>query len=110
VSPFWPGRWDDEISKLDDVHANNVEAAAEFYAEGALDRAAIRAALKTLDVPTLLLVGEVDIALPLNRAREYAELFPHVRFVIQKASGHAPWLDDSEAFATAISAGVQRIP
>lgn len=106
VAPFWHGRWDDEISKLDDEHANNEAAAAQYYAEGALDLEAIRAALETFDAPTLLLVGEVDIALPLNRAREYADLFPHARFVIQEAAGHAPWLDDSEAFAAA----VQRIP
>ncbi|KJK40817.1 hypothetical protein UK23_40185 [Lentzea aerocolonigenes] len=106
VAPFWHGRWDDEISKLDDDHPTNEQAAEEFYAEGALDPASTRAALENLDVPTLLLVGEVDIALPLNRAREFAGLLPHARLVIQKAAGHTPWLDDPEEFA----AIVQRIP
>lgn len=106
IAPFWRGRGDTDPNALDDDHPTNEEAAEEFYAEGALDPEATRAALKTLDVPTLLLFGELDIAIPLNRAREYAELFPHARFVIQQAAGHAPWLDDSEAFAAA----VQRIP
>ena len=105
VAPFWHGRWDDEVRALDD-HPTNGEAAAMFYAEGALDPEATRAALKTLDVPTLLLFGELDVAIPLNRAREYAELLPHARFVVQPGAGHSPWLDDPEAFA----AIVQRIP
>lgn len=106
IAPFWHGRWDDEISKLDDDHPTNTEAAEMFYAEGALDPEETRAALKNLDVPTLLLFGEVDVAIPLNRAHEYAELLPHARLVVQKAAGHAPWLDDPDAFAAA----VQRIP
>lgn len=105
IAPFWHGRWDDEVRALDD-HPTNERAAAEFYAEDALDPEATRAALKTLDVPALLLFGEVDVAIPLNRAREYAELLPHARLVIQQAAGHAPWLDDPEAFAAA----VQRMP
>ncbi|HEX8866369.1 MAG TPA: alpha/beta hydrolase, partial [Lentzea sp.] len=103
VAPFWRGRGADEVA---DDHATNEEAAEMFYAEGALDPEATRAALKNLDVPTLLLFGEVDIAIPLNRAREYAELLPHARLVIQQGAGHAPWLDDSAAFAAA----VQRMP
>ena len=65
-----------------------------------------RAALETLDVPTLLITGEVDVALPPKRAREYADLFPHAQLVVQPGAGHFPWLDDPEAFAAA----VQRIP
>ncbi|MEV6236428.1 alpha/beta hydrolase [Lentzea sp. NPDC051838] len=103
IAPFWRGRGADEV---EDDHATNEVAAEQFYAEGALDPEATRAALKTLDVPTLLLFGEVDVAIPLNRAHEYAELLPHARLVIQAGAGHAPWLDDSEAFAGA----VQRIP
>jgi proline iminopeptidase len=105
IAPFWHGRWDDERRALDDQPAN-AEAAQEYYAEGALDPEATCAALKTLDVPTLLIAGEVDVALPPDRAREYAGLFPDARFVVLPGTGHAPWLDDPEAFA----ATVQRMP
>jgi pimeloyl-ACP methyl ester carboxylesterase len=105
ITPFWHGRWDDERRRLDD-HPANDEAAEEYYAEGALDPEAVRAALRTFDVPTLLVAGEVDVALPPKRAREYADLFPRGRLVALPGTGHAPWLDDPEAFAAA----VQRIP
>ncbi|GAB2830220.1 alpha/beta fold hydrolase [Lentzea nigeriaca] len=105
IAPFWHGRWDDAARALDD-HPRNAEAAQQFYADGAFDPEQVRAQLKTLDAPTLLLAGEVDVALPPRCAQEYAELFPGARFVVQPGAGHFPWLDDPEAFA----ATVQRIP
>jgi len=105
ATPFWHGRWDDERRAADD-HPANEEAAEVYYAEGALDPEATRAALKNLDAPTLLIAGEVDVALPPKRAQEYAGLFPSTRFVVLPGAGHVPWLDDPEAFA----ATVQRMP
>ncbi|MDX8033165.1 alpha/beta hydrolase [Lentzea sp. BCCO 10_0856] len=105
ISPFWHGRWDDAARALDD-HPRNSEAAQEYYADGVFDPEQVRAALKNLDVPTLLLAGEVDVALPPKRAQEYADLFPRAQFVVQPGAGHFPWVDDPEAFAAA----VQRIP
>jgi proline iminopeptidase len=105
ISPFWHGRWDDSARALDD-HPRNGEAAQEFYAEGAFDPSLVRVALKNLDVPTLLIAGEVDVALPPKRAQEYADLFPRAQLVVQPGAGHFPWLDDPEALAAA----VQRIP
>jgi proline iminopeptidase len=105
IAPFWYGRWDDAARALD-AHPTNDEAGREFYAEGVLDPAATRAVIKTLDVPVLLLAGEFDVALPLERAQEYADLFLRARLVVQAGAGHFPWLEDSELF----SATVQRIP
>ncbi len=105
ITPFMHGRWDAQ-ARLVDEHPRNDEAAGQFYAEGAFDPARVREQLKTLDVPTLLLAGELDVSLPPGRAREYADLFPRARFVVQPGAGHYPWLDDPEVFAAA----VQRIP
>jgi pimeloyl-ACP methyl ester carboxylesterase len=105
ISPFFHGRWDDAARALDD-HPRNDDAADEFYAEGAFDPQQVRAALQSLDVPTLLLTGEFDVALPPKRAQEYADLFPRAELVVQPGAGHFPWVDDPEAFA----ATVQRIP
>ncbi|RAS65698.1 pimeloyl-ACP methyl ester carboxylesterase [Lentzea atacamensis] len=105
IGPFWYGRYDDAARELED-HPTNDEGAREFYAEGALDPDVTRAALETLDVPALLIAGEVDVALPPKRAQEYADLFPRARLVVQPGAGHFPWVDDPEAFA----ATVQRIP
>ncbi|SER44099.1 Pimeloyl-ACP methyl ester carboxylesterase [Lentzea xinjiangensis] len=105
IAPFMHGRWDDRARRLDE-HPRNDEAAKEFYAEGAFDPEQVRARLATLDVPTLLVTGELDVALPPRCAREYADLFPRARLVVQQAAGHFPWLDDPESFA----ATLQRIP
>ncbi|MGW4212313.1 alpha/beta fold hydrolase [Lentzea sp. NPDC004789] len=105
ISPFWHGRWDDAARALDD-HPRNPEAAQEFYAGGAFDPQEVREKLETLDVPTLLIAGEFDVALPPKRAQEYADLFPRARLFVQPGAGHFPWVDDPEAFAAA----VQRMP
>jgi pimeloyl-ACP methyl ester carboxylesterase len=105
ISPFWHGRWDDAARALDD-HPRNHEAAQEFYAEGAFDPQKVREELKNLYVPTVLIAGELDVALPPKRAQEYADLFPRAQLVVQPGAGHFPWVDDPEAFAAA----VQRIP
>ncbi|GLY53355.1 alpha/beta hydrolase [Lentzea sp. NBRC 102530] len=105
IAPFHHGRWDDAARALED-HPRNDEAAAEFYAEGAFDPAQVRAALGELDVPTVLLSGEHDVALPPNRAREYAALIPGARFALQAGAGHFPWVDDPGAFVELL----QRIP
>ncbi|MCR3753200.1 alpha/beta fold hydrolase [Lentzea californiensis] len=105
ITPFMHGRWDAQARALDD-HPRNDEAAREYYADGAFDPREVREKLANLDVPTLLLTGEYDVALPPNRAREYADLFPRATLVVQPGAGHFPWVDDPEAFA----ATVQRIP
>lgn len=105
ISPFFHGRWDDAVRALDD-HPRNPEAAAEYYADGAFDTARVREELAGLDVPVLLVTGEVDVSLPPRRAREFADLFPRATLVVQPGAGHFPWVDDPAAFAAA----VQRIP
>jgi len=105
ISPFWHGRWDDVARALDD-HPRNPEAAREYYAEGAFDPREVREKLGNLDVPTLLVAGEYDVALPPKRAQEFVDLFPRATLVVQPGAGHFPWVDDPEAFAAA----VQRIP
>ncbi|SDG45961.1 Pimeloyl-ACP methyl ester carboxylesterase [Lentzea fradiae] len=105
ITPFLHGRWDAQARALDE-HPRNDEAAKQYYGDGAFDPARVREQIGKLDVPTLLLAGELDVSLPPRRAREFADLFPRARLVVQDGAGHYPWLDDPEAF----SAAVQRIP
>jgi len=105
IAPFWYGRWDDAAKALDE-HPVNEEGRAAYYGDGVLDPAATRAVIETLDVPVLLVAGEYDVSLPLNRAQEYADLFLRARLVVQPGAGHFPWLEDSAA----LTAAVQRMP
>jgi pimeloyl-ACP methyl ester carboxylesterase len=103
ITPFTHGRWDDgareRAAREDDER--NTDAAAVYYAEGAIDAEAVRSAIATLQVPVLLVAGEYDVALPPNRAAEYAELFPQAGFAVAPGGGHGPWSDDPDWFLSA---------
>ena len=57
--------------------------------------------------PTLLLHGEFDKIVPLDRARELAATLPHARLVILRAAGHVPTLTQPIKVADAIRAFVR---
>ena len=104
ITPFTYGRWDDAaraFAAAGDARRND-DAAARYYADGAFDPAAVRAALAHLHVPVRLVAGGVDVALPPDRAAEYAGLIPSAELVVQPGAGHYPWLDDRQAFVRAV--------
>jgi len=105
ISPFMYGRWDADTRAAVETRPGqrNEEAAALYYAEGALDPPAVRSAIASLPARVLLLAGEYDAALPPMRAAEYAELFANAELVVQPGAGHSPWLDDPERFARTVS-------
>jgi pimeloyl-ACP methyl ester carboxylesterase len=106
ITPFTYGRWDAAARAHDERLASGRTAAAEagYYADGAADTEAVRAAIARLPAPVLLIAGEYDVSLPPKRAAEYAALFPEGELVVQPAAGHFPWLDDPESFVAAITA------
>jgi pimeloyl-ACP methyl ester carboxylesterase len=104
IVPFTYGRWDSQTQALhaQGAHLKNEDAAAMYYAAGAIDPPATRAALGNLKAPVLVVAGEYDVALPASRATEYAELFPRAELVVQSRAGHYPWLDDPDRFAQSV--------
>ncbi|GIH93506.1 alpha/beta fold hydrolase [Planobispora siamensis] len=96
ITPFFYGRWDDETrARLNrETDLRNAEAAAGYYAEGAFDPKSVRSALAELRAPVLLVTGEYDLALPPERAAEYAGLFPSAELAVQPGGAHYPWLSD----------------
>jgi len=105
ISPFMYGRWDADTRAAVETRPGqrNEEAAALYYAEGALDPPAVRSAIASLPARVLLMAGGYDAALPPKRAAEYAELFANAELVVQPGAGHSPWLDDPERFARTVS-------
>lgn len=104
IVPFTYGRWDAAShASADAAHPRNAEAAAHYYAGGAIDPDATRAAIGVLAAPVLLVAGEYDVALPPKRAAEYAGLFRNVRLVVQPGGGHHPWLDGPEWFVREVA-------
>jgi pimeloyl-ACP methyl ester carboxylesterase len=104
---FFYGRWD-EAAAAHWEHEVRLERAATaagpaFYADGAFDPAATRAALARLDVPVLVYAGGVDFGPAPQQAAEAASLFPRGKLIVQPGAGHMPWLDDPAFFAGAIT-------
>jgi pimeloyl-ACP methyl ester carboxylesterase len=106
ISPFAYGRWDEAAR----THAAaveqeaNWEAAEAYYAPGAFDPPATRAALAAFAAPVLILAGEYDGAPTPARVAELAEVFPHAETAVQRGAGHYPWVDDAGAFVRTVAA------
>jgi pimeloyl-ACP methyl ester carboxylesterase len=104
--PFLYGRWDGAAQ----AHARAVlsdraaPVRAGFYAEGALDPPATRAALATLASPVLVYAGELDAVSPPELLAQVTGIFPGWALTVQPGAGHFPWLDDPAQFAGALSA------
>jgi pimeloyl-ACP methyl ester carboxylesterase len=96
ITPFTYGRWDAaaQAHHAREATERNAEAAAAYYAAGALDPDATRAALAHLAAPVLLVAGGYDVALPPACAAGYARLLPRAELAVQPGGGHFPWLDD----------------
>ena len=105
ITPLTYGRWDAaaRAHHAQEATQQNAGAAAAYDAPGALDPDATRAALAGLAAPVLLLAGGYDVALPPDRAADYAALFPRAELAVQPGAGHFPWLDDPAWFARTLA-------
>ncbi|MFI6320013.1 alpha/beta fold hydrolase [Nonomuraea sp. NPDC050556] len=104
MEPFFYGRWDDEIRAFAAGARINEEAIPHYYAEGAMDPEATRAALAKLDAPVLVLAGEYDMGPRPSVAAQAAELFRNGTLTVQPRAGHFPWLDDPAWFTRTVAA------
>jgi pimeloyl-ACP methyl ester carboxylesterase len=62
----------------------------------------LRRQLKTLKVPTVVLHGRHDAIIPLTDGAYLAEHIPGARLVTFEESGHAPFLEEPDAFNAAL--------
>ena len=113
--PFLYGRWDDaaRAHAADGLAEQAAEVRAGFYAEGAFDPPATRAALAGLAAPVLVYAGELDALAPpglLAGVAGPAGLFPGWELMVQPGAGHFPWLDDPARFTAALTAFLAAAP
>ncbi|MCF3132383.1 alpha/beta fold hydrolase [Streptomyces olivochromogenes] len=109
-APFFYGRWDAAAEAHDAAaeEQTNEEAAGVYFADGAFDPDATRAALKALTAPVLVHAGELDGGPSPDLARRAADAFPAAEFTVQPGAGHFPWLDDPEWFVGRVVAFLDR--
>ncbi len=106
AAPFSYGRWDERSRS----HAENEQwelaaaALTGFYADFTPDVAAVRNGLATLDVPVLILAGELDPVPTPAAAAQLAAFFPHAEVVVQPGAAHYPWIDNPIRFREAVLA------
>jgi pimeloyl-ACP methyl ester carboxylesterase len=104
--PFCYGRWDDaaRAHAAAGLHGRAGAARSGFYAEGAFDPPAVRAALAGLTAPVLVYAGEVDAVSPPDLLARAAGLFPRWELTVQPGAGHYPWVDDPARLSGALGA------
>lgn len=103
--PFLYGRWDDTARAHARAAVSDQAAGvrAGFYAEGAFDPPATRAALATVASPVLVYAGELDAVSPPELLAQVAGLFPGWALTVQPGAGHFPWLDDPGQFVSVVT-------
>ena len=102
IAPLRHGRWDEAAQRLEAERDGQVNAAAaEVFVQG-FTPDETRAGLASFPAPVLLLAGEYDLNSPPPAVAAHAALFPQATLVVQPGAGHHPWLDDADAFVTAV--------
>ena len=58
--------------------------------------------IKTIDIPTLVIIGDHDRVIPPDQGREVARRIPNAQLVTMKDSGHLSYAEQLDAFNTAV--------
>ena len=109
--PFFYGRWDERTQ----AHAATADTQSSKRAElgfGAgvetVDVPGMLTALGALDVPVLVVGGERDALTGVASVHAVAATFPRAEAVVLPRAGHFPWVDEPDAFRTAVAAFLAR--
>jgi pimeloyl-ACP methyl ester carboxylesterase len=82
--------------------ANDRQAMVRF-GRGILERASVAGELGVITIPTLVIVGENDMATPVEEARRMADRIPGARLEIVPAAGHVCTVEQPEKVTDLIS-------
>lgn len=102
--PLFYGRWDDAAQRHATVGMaeRHLVAREGYFAGITLDPASTLAGLAKLTAPVLLYAGDEDPMVTPALVRQAAPMFNDATVVVQRAVSHFPWIDDPDAFATAM--------
>src|SRR5213078_1100062 len=106
VREFAPRLCKDPHSPLLSWAVGQMQKTPPHVAEACFDAllaADLRAGLKKLKVPTAVLHGKHDALLPLPHGEDLAKKIPGAKLTVFAESGHAPFLEEPEAFNAALA-------
>ena len=100
-----PDHQDDEALKdvMREMHDAIGLDASIRQLQAVMDRPDARPQLGSIDVPTLVLVGDEDRTTPPERAREMADAIPDARLVVVPRAGHLVLLEQPDATTRALA-------
>jgi proline iminopeptidase len=75
---------------------------ADFVVRGEISRFDVRAHLKGLRMPVLVVAGRFDRMVPPGLTVRYKRLAPRATFVMFERSGHFPFIEEPERFLAAV--------
>jgi pimeloyl-ACP methyl ester carboxylesterase len=110
--PFYYGRWDERTQAHAASADRQMSRRAELgFAAGAedLDVAALLDGLARVQAPVLVVGAEHDAATGVEAVHLVAGCFPHAETVVLPGAGHFPWVDEPEAFRSAVSGFLGRV-
>ena len=70
--------------------------------EGAAGRGSVYESLNRINLPTLILVGEEDVALPMEKSRRMHEQIPDSQLIVIPNAGHSPTIENPTAINQAL--------
>ncbi|MBC7375759.1 MAG: alpha/beta hydrolase [Frankiales bacterium] len=105
--PFFYGRWDERTQ----AHAATADRQSSKRAElgfgvdiESVDLAGMLSSLSSLQAPVLVVGGERDALTGVASVALVAGTFAHAQTVVLPGAGHFPWVDEPDAFRTAVTA------
>lgn len=103
ANPAWLEHWIDHLERDYDL-AGMVPLTAALA-----ERPDYTPTTSRIDVPTVVVHGTDDAAIPLDMGRHLASLIPTAELVEIRGAGHAPPMEEPEAVAVAVRALVDRV-
>jgi pimeloyl-ACP methyl ester carboxylesterase len=104
MRPFWYGRWD-ERTKAHAASADtqvSLRAGAGYPPGPGYDVEAARESLRSIDVPVLIVVAELDALTGVAVADRFAAQLPRTEVRVIPGAGHFPWVDQPDGLRSAV--------
>lgn len=102
--PFFYGSWDDRVQE----HAASADrqmsprATLGFAPPPGFDAQTILSSLSQVTAPVLVVAGSRDGLTGVEAAHAVARGFPNAETAVLEGAGHFPWVDEPDAFRTAV--------